>query len=96
MQRPSGWRRLQRGFLGIAPALRFDHPIAHVQHLPTMEPFLTLLGKGLVTSHGELWRRQRQIIGVGFVGDVLDIAMDRGFEAGVFSLHIMTCVIGVM
>ena len=57
-------------------------PLFRWQHLPTFEPFLTILGKGLVTSHGELWKNQRRIIGVGFVGDMLDIAMYRGFEAG--------------
>ena len=65
------------------------------QHMPTYKPFLPILGKGLVTSHGPLWKRQRRIIGVGFVGDVLDIAMECGFTAGLlFYLVLVIFLVG--
>eukprot|EP00009_Paramoeba_aestuarina_P016882 CAMPEP_0201523318 /NCGR_PEP_ID=MMETSP0161_2-20130828/19416_1 /ASSEMBLY_ACC=CAM_ASM_000251 /TAXON_ID=180227 /ORGANISM="Neoparamoeba aestuarina, Strain SoJaBio B1-5/56/2" /LENGTH=537 /DNA_ID=CAMNT_0047922409 /DNA_START=28 /DNA_END=1641 /DNA_ORIENTATION=- len=51
------------------------------KHMPTYAPFQPLLGNGLVTSHGALWKKQRKIIGIGFVGDVLDIALECGYAA---------------
>lgn len=37
----------------------------------TYKPFLVLLGNGLVTSHGESWRRQRRLLAFHLKNDIL-------------------------
>lgn len=44
-------------------------------------PFLPLLGTGLVTSEGALWRRQRNLISAAFRVEILDEAATIAFEA---------------
>jgi beta-ring hydroxylase len=37
----------------------------------SFHPFLCILGSGLVTSHGELWQKQRRLMTPAFKGDIL-------------------------
>ena len=37
----------------------------------SFHPFLCILGSGLVTSHGQLWQKQRKLMTPAFKGDIL-------------------------
>ena len=47
----------------------------------TYAPFMVILGNGLVTSHGESWKRQRHLLAIHLRVDILDEIPEMGFEA---------------
>lgn len=47
----------------------------------TYRPFMTLLGTGLVTAHGDLWRRQRSLIAHAFRTEILGYAASVTYKA---------------
>ena len=47
----------------------------------TYKPFMVILGNGLVTSHGESWRKQRFFMASYLRNDILEEIPQMGFEA---------------
>lgn len=47
----------------------------------TYKPFMVLLGNGLVTAHGESWRKQRFLLAHHLRNDILDEIPQMGLEA---------------
>ena len=43
----------------------------HKEMAMSFHPFLCILGSGLVTSHGDLWQKQRKLMTPAFKGDIL-------------------------
>jgi Cytochrome P450 len=47
----------------------------------SFHPFLCILGTGLVTSHGQLWQKQRRLMTPAFKGDILQEVIDISVRA---------------
>jgi beta-ring hydroxylase len=47
----------------------------------SFQPFLCILGTGLVTSHGKLWHEQRKLMTPAFKGDILTKVIDISLKA---------------
>lgn len=79
-----------RFFFGHYIAIRDTSIIKHVfnnnfknynKDLQTYGPFLSLLGTGLVTSDGPLWKKQRDLISKAFRVEILEDAVQIAKEA---------------
>jgi Cytochrome P450 len=47
----------------------------------SFQPFLCILGTGLVTSHGTLWQQQRKLMTPAFKGDILTKVINNSVKA---------------
>lgn len=47
----------------------------------SFHPFLCILGTGLVTSHGDLWQKQRKLMTPAFKGDILQEVIGISYNA---------------